>query len=195
LGLDHYVKIVAILPPESDVTDISGALGAIASRCDLRRGSGVEVLGGVFGQYLDPSSSVAGLTSKMILDASGPALDAPDVDDESLGGEMMGRSYVTDIAYPFKGSPHLSVVKATPDADLSRIFGDECLDACRLVVCVDEDIDIQDEREVLWSMATRFQPDTGLILGDGRMMVDSRKPEGWTATRATLPDSTRARHL
>jgi UbiD family decarboxylase len=195
LGLDHYVKIVTILPPESDVTDISGALGAIASRCDLRRGSGVEVLGGVFGQYLDPSSSVAGLTSKMILDASGPALDAPDVDDESLGGEMMGRSYVTDIAYPFKGSPHLSVVKATPDADLSRIFGDECLDACRLVVCVDEDIDIQDEREVLWSMATRFQPDTGLILGDGRMMVDSRKPEGWTATRATLPDSTRARHL
>ena len=195
LGLDHYVKIVAILPPQSDVTDISGALGAIASRCDLRRGSGVEVLGGVFGQYLDPSSPLAGLTSKMILDASGPALDTPDVDSESLGGETMKRRNVADVVYPFEGSPHLSVVKATPDADLSRIFGDKRMDACRLLVCVDEDINIQDEREVLWSIATRFQPDTGLILGYGRMVVDSRKPEGWTATRATLPDSTRARHL
>jgi len=60
LGLDHYVKIAAILPATADVSDPSQALTAIARRCDLKHGSGLEVLGGVYSHLLDPSSPRGG---------------------------------------------------------------------------------------------------------------------------------------
>jgi UbiD family decarboxylase len=54
---------------------------------------------------------------------------------------------------------------------------------------VDDDIDISDARQVVWAMATRYQPVENSILRDDRMIIDARKGEGWTARRATLPYS------
>jgi len=194
LGLDHYVKYVAILPEGTDITDIAATLGVIASRCDLSLGSGVEVLGSVFGQYLDPSSPEAGLTSKMIIDATGSEWETPDGDVESLRETAMRIEGVEDITFPDKGSPLFAVVKAAPGAEASGILG-SLGKVHRLIAIVDGDIDIEDPRETLWAVATRSQPVPDVAFGDGRILIDARKSEGWSAMRATLPDSVRARHL
>ena len=52
---------------------------------------------------------------------------------------------------------------------------------------VDDDIDISDARQIVWAMATRYQPAEDSIVKGGRMVVDARKGDGWTARRATLP--------
>jgi UbiD family decarboxylase len=77
-----------------------------------------------------------------------------------------------------------------PDVgDLSVLLDEPSLSRCRLIVCVDEDIDIHDGRQILWAMATRFQPAEDAIMGDGRLVLDARKPKDWIARRATIPSS------
>jgi len=56
-----------------------------------------------------------------------------------------------------------------------------------MVALVDDDIDIRDGRQVLWAIATRFQPAENSVLKDGRLLIDARKGDDWTALRATLP--------
>ena len=75
LGLDHYVKVVAVLPAETDISDMESVLDAIASRCDFRDGAGVELLSDVYCQWLDPSSPQTGISSKIIVDATGPIIE------------------------------------------------------------------------------------------------------------------------
>ena len=186
LGLDHYVKIVAILPTEINVSDVMSVLGTIATRCDFAEGSGLEVIGGVFSHWLDPSSPKAGISSKMIIDATRQemlmASAQPDMD------ALLGLENVTDVAFPCEDNPAFCVVNATPDEkDLNDLLDMAALSKCRLMVCVDEDIDIHDGRQVLWAIATRFQPAEDAIIGDGRMIIDARKKDGWTARKATLP--------
>ncbi len=162
MGLDHYVKLVAVVPEAVDVSNTTDVLEAVARRCDFRMGSDVEVLGKVFSQWLDPSSPQAGVSSKMILIATGP----------ERGGETS-----------------LCVVKPGPDADPMDVLGDEAYRRCRLMVCVDDDIDARDHRQVLWAVATRSQPDRDAVTLEGRMVIEARKGSGWTATRATLPST------
>jgi 2,5-furandicarboxylate decarboxylase 1 len=75
----------------------------------------------------------------------------------------------------------------------------------KLAVAVDEDIDIYNEEEVLWAVATRFQADTDLFVVpkvfcnrldpsavDGmaaKMGIDATKPRVWDAERITLPEA------
>ncbi|MBL7167590.1 UbiD family decarboxylase [Candidatus Bathyarchaeota archaeon] len=187
LGLDHYVKIVTVLPAETDVSDMESVLGAIASRCDFRDGAGLEVLSDVFCQWLDPSSSQAGISSKMILDATGPEREATATEayperDSRIAGKIKG------VSFPCEGNPHFSAVCVSPDMkDLSELLSVRSLERCRLIVCVDDDIDISDARQIVWAMATRYQPAEDSIVKGGRMVVDARKGDGWTARRATLP--------
>jgi 2,5-furandicarboxylate decarboxylase 1 len=162
MGLDHYVKLVAVLPEAVNISNVTDVLETVARRCDFRMGSDVEVLGEVFSQWLDPSSPQAGVSSKMILDATGP----------EIGGETS-----------------LCVVKPGLDADPGDILCDEAYTMCRLIVYVDDDIDAHDHRQVLWAVATRSQPDRDTVTLEGRMAIDARKGRGWTATRATLPST------
>jgi UbiD family decarboxylase len=71
--------------------------------------------------------------------------------------------------------------------DLSELLEVSSLERCRLIVCVDDDIDISDARQIVWAMATRYQPAEDSVVKGGRMVVDARKGDGWTARRATLP--------
>ena len=76
----------------------------------------------------------------------------------------------------------------------------------KLVVVVDDDIDVYNEREVLWAIATRMQPDEDVFIipkgqGNlldpssyirggisGKMGIDATKPlKGWPAKRLTIP--------
>jgi UbiD family decarboxylase len=190
LGLDHYVKIVAVFPAETDVTDVTGALGAIATRCDFERGSGLETLGDVFCQYLDPSSLQAGLSSKMILDATGPEIPVPPTETTPDVKEVLSSNRIRDASYPCEGNPYFCAVNASPNvSDVSVLLEEPSLKRCRLIVCVDEDIDLRDGREILWAMATRFQPAEDAIVGVGKLVLDARKPKDWSARRATIPSS------
>lgn len=192
LGLDHYVKIVAVFPAETDITDVTEALGAIALRCDFRRGSDIEILGGVFAQYLDPSSSVPGLSSKMIVDATGPETMLPCAEAEPRIEDTLRSRKIIDASFPLRGDPRFCVIRPMPDVnDASELMDETRLDLCRLIICVDEDIDLRDGKQVLWALATRFQPAEGAILRDGRLIIDARRPKDWKAMRATIPSLAR----
>lgn len=74
----------------------------------------------------------------------------------------------------------------------------------KLVVVVDEDIDIYNEQEVLWAIATRMQPDRDVNIiknvfcnrldpsayGEGtsaKIIIDATKKKGWALDRLTIP--------
>lgn len=80
----------------------------------------------------------------------------------------------------------------------------------KLVVAVDEDIDVYREEEVLWAMATRMQADRDLLVMPGvmgamldpsseggltaKLGVDATVPtSGWKAKRTSLPKEARER--
>ncbi|MCC6949707.1 MAG: UbiD family decarboxylase [Bradyrhizobiaceae bacterium] len=87
---------------------------------------------------------------------------------------------------------------------ISLLFG---LDPyVKLAVAVDEDVDVENEQEVLWAIATRFQADTDMFViprmicnrGDpsavdgmaAKVGMDATVPIGWQEQRATLsPDA------
>lgn len=192
LGLDHYVKIVAVFPADTDISDVTGALGSIALGCDLKDGSGLEVLGRVYSHLLDPSSTEAGISSKMVIDASGPVMGmvSPNFEDDLRN--VLSEPKIKDASFPCEGNPHFCVVSMKPDlGDLMELLDMASLNRCRLIVCVDEDIEIHDGREILWAIATRSQPKDAVVR-EGRMILDARKRNNWTARRATLPSHTPA---
>lgn len=51
------------------------------------------------------------------------------------------------------------------------------------VIVVDEDIDVQDDEQVLWAVATRMQADRDLVIVDGGMgtLLDPSSPDGTSA--------------
>jgi UbiD family decarboxylase len=83
----------------------------------------------------------------------------------------------------------------------------------KLAVVVDDDVDVRDEQEVLWAIATRFQADRDLVVMGGlpgswldpsssggitaRMGIDATRKKGFDAERVSLSDEAlqRARSL
>jgi UbiD family decarboxylase len=79
----------------------------------------------------------------------------------------------------------------------------------KLVVAVDEDVDVFDEEEVLWALATRFQADTDMFTvpqvfcnrldpssRDGmsaKLALDATAPLTWDVERAIVPSDAAAR--
>lgn len=74
----------------------------------------------------------------------------------------------------------------------------------KLIIVVDEDVDVYDEKEVMWAVATRMQADRDVFIVpdvlcnrldpssregmSAKMCIDATKPDGWEADRVTLPD-------
>jgi 2,5-furandicarboxylate decarboxylase 1 len=83
----------------------------------------------------------------------------------------------------------------------------------KMAVVVDDDIDVHDEREVLWAIATRFQADRDLIVMGGlpgslldpsssggitaRMAIDATRKPGFDAERVSVSEEAlqRAREI
>ena len=82
----------------------------------------------------------------------------------------------------------------------------------KLVVVVDEDIDIYNEQEVLWAIATRMQPDRDVNViknvfcnrldpsaYDGgtsaKIIIDATKKKGWTFEKLTVPKNFREKAI
>ena len=183
LGLDPYLKLVVLLPEDVDVGNLGASLGAMAERCDMVQGSGVEILGGVFSHRLDPSSSNEGTSSKAIVVATGQPRQIPRVVD---GVDRTLRSLgVTEIMYPL-GDNRIRVLKTATGSDAKMALR-EIVKGPGLTICVDGDIDAMDLRQVIWGTATRFQPADDIVLQSGGMGIDGTKPQGWKAKTATIP--------
>jgi UbiD family decarboxylase len=181
LGLDPYLKLVVLLPDGVDVDDLGTCLGAAAERCDMIMGSGIEMLHDVFCHRLDPSSSPDGTASKAILVATGQA-KAIKVAKEPAD---LGKLGVEEATRPLADG-RLRVLKMRRGSD-SKAALRSLVKGPGITICVDEDIDASDLRQVVWGMATRFQPADDFILSCGGLGIDGTKPEGWKAKRATLP--------
>lgn len=181
LGLDPYLKLVMLLPDGVDVDDLGACLGAAAERCDMKAASGIEMLHDVFCHRLDPSSSPDGTASKAILVATGQAKVSEIVKEPA----DLGKLGVDEATRPL-GDWRLRVLKMRPGSDAKAALR-SLVKGPGITICVDDDIDASDLRQVVWGMATRFQPADDFILSGGGLGVDGTKPEGWKAKRATLP--------
>ncbi len=179
LGLDPYLKLVLLLSADVDVDDLGACLGAAAERCDMVLGLGVELLHDVFCHRLDPSSSPDGTASKAMVVATG---EAKKTKSKSMETSVPG---VDEVTYPL-GDGRLRVLKMRPGSDAKAALK-KLVKGPGITICVDDDIDASDVRQVVWGMATRFQPADDFILSDGGLGIDGTKPEGWKAKRATLP--------
>ena len=182
LGLDHYVKIVGVLPEGTDLSNTGEILETIATRCDFQMNSGVNTIGKVYSQWLDPSSVQAGISSKMILDATGPLIASGKVDVNKVK-KIKGIADASLVS----GSTALCTVRLDLGINAEKLLDYNELKGSRLLIAVDDDIDIGDARQIIWAIATRSQPVEAVNLKNNRMVIDARKGENWTATRATLP--------
>jgi 2,5-furandicarboxylate decarboxylase 1 len=181
LGLDPYLKLVVLLPDGVNVDDLGACLGEAAERCDMTAGSGIEMLHDVFCHRLDPSSSPDGTASKAILVATGQI--KPRVAVKKLTD--LGKLGIGEVTNPL-GDWRLRVLKMCPGSNVKAALT-SLVKGPGITICVDEDIDASDLRQVVWGMATRFQPADDFVLSGGGLGVDGTKPEGWKAKRATLP--------
>jgi len=125
---------------------------------------------------------------------------------------------VTDVAYPKSGTCRLHAYIAVhrPAPGLARLvaaaaLGDDL--SLKLVVVVDDDVDVHNDGDVMWAMATRMQADQdidvlrngmGAILDpsnhDGltaKMIIDATRPTADFPARHTLDAAavTRAQEL
>ena len=117
---------------------------------------------------------------------------------------------VKAVSYPPSGACrfhcYISMKKVAEGQPSNAIFAALAEDlSLKLVVVVDEDIDVYNEREVLWAMATRFQADKGLFVAPrcmgaildpsadegltAKMGIDATMPlTGWLAQKCTIPE-------
>ena len=114
---------------------------------------------------------------------------------------------VTDVSYPKSGTCrlHAYIAVRRPAPGLARLvasaaFGDDL--SLKLVVVVDDDVDVHNDSDVLWAMATRMQADEdidvmrngmGAILDPSnnngltaKMIVDATRPRGDFPARHNL---------
>ena len=114
---------------------------------------------------------------------------------------------VVDVAYPKSGTCrlHAYIAVRRPAPGLARLvaaaaLGDDL--SLKLVVVVDDDVDVHNDSDVLWAMATRMQADPDIdVLRNGmgaildpsnnngltdKMIVDATRPGGDFPPRHTL---------
>ena len=188
MGLDPYVKFAVIVSDDVNISDLSEVLGAVASRCDFVPGSSIDVISGVFSHRLDPSSVREGVSSKMIIDATGPGIGVVAEKSASSKKDPVKLIGVRAISFPWRGDRRFAVVKVAPGfRGAVKLLDESSLKQCRLVVVVDEDIDEGDVRQALWALATRSQPAEDALCVGERMVLDATKPQGWRATKASVP--------
>ena len=94
---------------------------------------------------------------------------------------------VIDVAFP-KNTSTLMVLKMSPGSNAKSALR-KVMKSRGLTLCVDEDIDITDFKQIIWGISTRFQPSEDVILSKGGIGIDGTKPIEWKAKKATLPST------
>jgi UbiD family decarboxylase len=101
---------------------------------------------------------------------------------------------------------YISIKKTVEGQSKQAIFAALGSDrAVKLVVVVDDDINVYNEKEVIWAVSTRLRADEGLFVVPGvmdslldpsskdgvsaKIGIDATKPlEGWIAEKCTIPE-------
>lgn len=118
---------------------------------------------------------------------------------------------VKAVSYPVSGTCrfhcYISMKKAAEGQPKNAIFLALAEDhSIKLVVVVDDDVDVYSESEVLWAVATRMQADEDVFIVPGvmasmldpsnkeglsaKMGIDATRPlSGWAAEKCTIPDN------
>lgn len=119
---------------------------------------------------------------------------------------------VTAIHYPTSGSHYhctIAMKKQRPGDGRHAAILALGLDAyIKLVIVVDDDIDVSNEAEVMWALATRMQPAQDVTIIDemtcnvldpsshdglsSKMAIDATRPLDWQAERCSVPAETLA---
>jgi UbiD family decarboxylase len=114
-----------------------------------------------------------------------------------------------EINYPFSGTHfhcYLSMRNPLPGQARQAILLLFGLDMyLKLVIVVDDDVDVYNEQEVLWALATRFQADRDLFMVEGvtcnlldpsahggvatKLGLDATRSADFSAVRMTLPEA------
>ena len=116
---------------------------------------------------------------------------------------------VKAVSYPLSGVGrfhcYISMKKVAEGQPYTAIFSALAEDfALKLVIIVDEDIDVYNEKEVLWALSTRLQGDKGIFIIPGCMgeLLDPSANKGvtakvgidatinlhhWTGNKCTIP--------
>lgn len=117
---------------------------------------------------------------------------------------------VKAVSYPLSGTCrfhcYISLKKTAEGQPKNAIFSAFAEDlSLKLVVVVDEDIDVTDEKQVLWAIATRMQADQAVFIvprcmgalldpssNEGltaKMGIDATKPlKGWNSVKCVIPE-------
>lgn len=117
---------------------------------------------------------------------------------------------IKSVSYPLSGCcrfhSYISMRKTAEGQPKNAIFSAFAEDlSLKLVVVVDDDIDVTDEKQVLWAVSTRLQADKGVFIVPGcmgalldpssdegltaKMGIDATKPlKGWDAVRCDISD-------
>ena len=120
---------------------------------------------------------------------------------------------VVAVHYPQSGTHfhcYLAVDQRRPGEGRQALLGLLGWDPyLKTVVAVDADVDVTSDEEVLWALATHFQPDRDMIVVDGlpgsaldpsadeqgttsRLALDATRGEGFDAQRIEISDAARA---
>jgi len=124
---------------------------------------------------------------------------------------------VRAIHYPISGTHYhcyVSIAKQRPGDGRHAALLLLGLDSyVKLVIVVDDDIDVTNQAEVMWALATRMQPNEDAFIIDkmtcnlldpsaedglsSKLAIDATRPLNWEAERCSVPDEVRgrARHL
>jgi UbiD family decarboxylase len=197
--------------------------------------AGVEVEEGPFGEFTGYSSdrsthTLAGIDTMMrredpiLCDVaagnSAEHLNLSRVPRESEMSEKLKARFpaVTAVHYPNSGTHfhcYVSLRQRRPGEARQVMLGLLGWDPyLKTVIAVDDDVDITDDQDVLWALATRFQPAQDLFVVDGfpgspldpssssvgttsRLALDATRGPGFEGTRIALsaPALDRAREI
>jgi hypothetical protein len=94
---------------------------------------------------------------------------------------------VSGVTYPL-GDSRLKVINVSAGFDAKTILN-KTIEIGSLTICVDEDVNARDVRQVIWAMSTRFQPVEDVVLIKGGMGIDGTRPVTWKAKMATIPSA------
>ncbi|MDG7037445.1 MAG: UbiD family decarboxylase [Nitrososphaerota archaeon] len=85
----------------------------------------------------------------------------------------------------FVANSHDNAATASVGVEDSLVLSHTYRDDGGLNIILDDDIDLSNDDEIIWALSTRLQPAEGIRTVDGRIVIDSRRPN---LLRPTMPE-------
>jgi UbiD family decarboxylase len=149
LALDPlFSKIVLVTEGKTDLDLFTFLMNLALDQKEGRRNN-VSIIGDLFCIRLDPTPSQRGFTSKAIMVARGRSLPfSKTVEGDEVHLESNSAKVIVSHT-------------ASSNCEVSLVVGD--------------DIDLTNERDLIWAISTRMRPDEDILCRDGRLIINANK--------------------